>query len=89
MRKAFLRYLIYGLLVAATAYGVMLVSYIVPGGLSLDIDVQRAATSEFSAIEQLQHACLIICIGLFIWIASRDRLRRPMAIAWGHCLPCS
>ena len=82
MRKAFLRYLIYGLLVAATAYGVMLVSYIVPGGLSLDIDVQRAATSEFSAIEQLQHACLLICIVLFIWIASRDRLRRPMAIAW-------
>ena len=82
MRKAFLRYLIYGLLVAATAYGVMLVSYIVPGGLSLDIDVQRAATSEFSAIEQLQHACLLICIVLFIWIASRDRFRRPMAIAW-------
>ncbi len=82
MRKAFLRYLIYGLLVAATAYGVMLVSYIVPGGLSLDIAVQRAATSEFSAIEQLQHACLLSCVGLFIWIASRDRLRRPMAIAW-------
>ncbi|MFT4591760.1 MAG: hypothetical protein ACI80M_001080 [Gammaproteobacteria bacterium] len=82
MRKAFLRYLIYGLLMATTAYGIMLVPYILPGGLSLDIAVQRAATSEFSAIEQLQHACLLICVGLFIWIASRDRLRRPMAIAW-------
>jgi|GEM_PF-1523929 len=82
MKKAFLRYLAYVALVALTAYGITRVPYIVPGGLWLDVAGQSGATSEFSPIEQLQHACLLACALIFCWIASRDRLRRPMAMGW-------
>ena len=82
MKKAFLRYLAYVALVALTAYGITRVPYIVPGGLWLDVAGQQGTTSEFSPIEQLQHACLLACAIIFFWIAGRDRLRRPMALGW-------
>jgi hypothetical protein len=82
MRKALFRYLAYGLFVALTAYSVVRISYLLPGSLSLDITVDVFSTSEFSPIEQLQHASIIACMFIFAWIASRDRLRRPMALGW-------
>ncbi len=82
MKKAFLRYLAYTAFVALTAFAITRAPYLFPGSLSLDVTVERYATSEFSPIEQLQHACLLVCAVIFLWIASRDRLRRPMAIGW-------
>jgi len=52
------------------------------GALWLNVDVGGVGTSEFSPLEQFQHACLLACIGVFLWIAARDRLRRPMALGW-------
>jgi hypothetical protein len=82
MKKAFLRYFAYVILVASIAYSIARLAYFFPGGLWLDVAGQSGSTSEFSPIEQLQHACLLACAIIFCWIASRDRLRRPMAIGW-------
>ena len=55
-----------------------------PAGLQFERVVPRLGiiTSEFSPVEQLQNLLLLICIAIFGWIAVRDRLRRPMALAF-------
>ena len=65
---------------SATAYLLLFLSR--GGALWLHVNVSGISTSEFSPLEQLQHACLAACIIIFLWIASRDRLRRPMAVGW-------
>lgn len=41
----------------------------------------RATTTGFSRVEFVQHLLLLGCVLVFTWIAARDRLRRPLAIA--------
>jgi len=82
MKKALLRYLGYMSFAALTAYALLYFSGVVPDKLLLDFTVDQYQTSEFSPVEQLQHAFLLVCSVIFFWIASRDRLRRPMAIGW-------
>jgi len=80
MRKTFFRFLFYAVCMAAVAYSMLYLSR--GDALWLDVQVGSKVTSEFSPVEQLQHACLLACACIFLWIASRDRLRRPMAIGW-------
>jgi len=80
MRKTFFRFLLYAGFMAGVAYALLSLSR--EDALWLNIPVGARHTSEFSPVEQLQHACLLACIGIFLWIASRDRLRRPMALGW-------
>jgi hypothetical protein len=92
MQKVFIRYLFYALVVTLVTSSLLALAYVLPGSLQFDrmvpgIDVP---TSEFSPIELLQNVLLLGCSGVFCWIAFRDRLRRPMAVAiaamFGACL---
>jgi len=60
----------------------MLVAVQWPAVMRFDTPVQgiAAGTSEFTSVEMLQNILLLFCVGVFAWIASRDRLRRPMAV---------
>jgi hypothetical protein len=92
MQKVFIRYLFYALVVMLVTSSLLVLAYVMPGSLQFDrmvpgIDVP---TSEFSPVELLQNILLLGCSGVFCWIAFRDRLRRPMAVAiaamFGVCL---
>jgi hypothetical protein len=92
MQKVFIRYLFYALVVMLVTSSLLVLAYVMPGSLQFDrmvpgIDVP---TSEFSPVELLQNMLLLGCSGVFCWIAFRDRLRRPMAVAiaamFGACL---
>ena len=84
MLKVFYRYLLYALGVTAVTIILMVLAVRLPGGLALQHTVigMSIPTSEFSPIEILQNLLLIFCAGSFAWIALRDRLRRPMAVAF-------
>lgn len=84
MRKVFFRYLAYALGVVTCTIAIMLLAAQLPGGLQFErtiagIDIP---TSELSPVELLQNMLLIFCASAFGWIASRDRLRRPMAMGF-------
>jgi hypothetical protein len=84
MQKIFIRYLLYALVVMLVTSSLLALAYVMPGSLQFDrmvpgIDVP---TSEFSPVELLQNLLLLGCSGVFCWIAFRDRLRRPMAVAF-------
>ena len=84
MRKVFLRYLAYFFGTFTVMALMLLLASWLPGGLQFerllsDIDVQ---TSELSPVEVLQNLLLLFCIGVFAWIAGRDRLRQPMAVGF-------
>jgi len=84
MPKVLLRYLIYAILVALGSVLMMLIAVRLPGGLQFERTIPEVGvtTSEFSPVEMLQNLLLIICACMFGWIAARDRLRRPMALAF-------
>ena len=83
MRKVLLRYLYYmlGVLTATLTLMVLATSF---AGLLFDyrIDAATPVTSELSPIEVLQNILLIFNAGVCFWIASRDRLRRTMALGF-------
>jgi hypothetical protein len=83
MRKVFLRYLAYAFGVFAGMVLLMLMAWRLPGGLQFERELTASGitTSELSPIELLQNLLLLFCSGVFGWIASRDRLRRPMAVS--------
>jgi hypothetical protein len=85
MFKVLGRYGIYALLVAATVTALIYIADRSPYGLQFEkyIVSLDMVTSEFSPVEILQNVLLLLCIGIFGWIASRDRLRRPFAL--GFC----
>ena len=84
MQKLFFRYLCYALAVLVVTLGLLALAYTLPDSLQFDRRVEHLSvvTSEFSPVEILQNLLLIGCAGVFIWIAARDRLRRPMAVAF-------
>jgi hypothetical protein len=92
MQKVFIRYLLYALVVMLVTSSLLALAYILPGSLQFDRMVPgiNVPTSEFSPVELLQNLLLLGCSGVFCWIALRDRLRRPMAVAiaamFGACL---
>ena len=82
MQKVLLRFLGYALAAGLAMAFMNGMAMYAPNGLSMSrtiagIDV---ATSELSPVELLQNILLLFCVGAFIWVANRDRLRRPMAL---------
>ncbi|MGI9308175.1 MAG: hypothetical protein ACR2P6_02865 [Gammaproteobacteria bacterium] len=85
MPKVFLRYFAYAVITAGVLYGLIQIAVFMPGGLLLNyvVDVNDTlGTSEFSPVEQLQNLLILLCLLVFVWIAYRDRLRRPLAIGF-------
>ncbi|MGI9291098.1 MAG: hypothetical protein ACR2QG_07460 [Gammaproteobacteria bacterium] len=83
MNKVFLRYLAYAVGVFAFMNLIMLFAWYMPGGLQFERNMPELGvqTSELSPIEVLQNILLIFCACIFAWVASRDRLRRSMAVS--------
>ncbi|MDB4307712.1 hypothetical protein N9985_00335 [Gammaproteobacteria bacterium] len=84
MQKILFRYFMYALAVIVINLGLLAAAHYLPGSLQFDRVVSgvSAPTSEFSPVELLQNILLLACIAIFGWVASRDRLRRPMAMAF-------
>jgi len=84
MQKILLRYLGYAAVVFIGSCGLLLLARYYPASMQFDrmLPGNDLPTSEYSAVEVLQNILLLICIGVFSWIAIRDRLRRPMALAF-------
>lgn len=83
--KGLLRYVSYVLFVAGILYGLLVLGSNLPGGLYLSIvaDAEsQLTTSEYSLVEMLQNILITFCGLVFVWIAMRDRLRRPLAVAF-------
>jgi len=51
-------------------------------GLLRPVPGSSMTTTEFSLLELIQHLLLLLCLLIFVWIALRDRLRRPLAVAF-------
>lgn len=83
MRKVFFRYLAYLIGTSVLILGLTAIAGQFPGTLQFDRIVAGAEkpTSEFTSVEILQVVGLIFCASVFAWVASRDRLRRPMTIS--------
>ncbi len=78
------RFGVYTVLVAFVAYAVYWAAINDPDGLRLAVNPAAdpsQVTSEFSLLEGLHNAALIVCAAIFGWVAARDRLRRPLGIA--------
>ena len=92
MINVFLRYLLYAVVVALGSVLLMLIATLLPAGLQFERKIVDlgVTTSEFSPVELLQNILLLICMIIFSWIGSRDRLRCPMALGFcalfGVCL---
>jgi hypothetical protein len=84
MQKIIIRYLGYALLVMVVTSAMLGLAYWLPGSLQFDRLVPgiNVRTSEFSPVELLQNVLLLWCLAAFGWIALRDRLRRPLTVAF-------
>jgi multisubunit Na+/H+ antiporter MnhB subunit len=84
MRKILIRYFLYALAVLAGSFGLLILAYFEPEVMRFNKlgTAGARASSESSPIELLQNLLLIASAGIFGWIAYRDRLRRPMALAF-------
>jgi hypothetical protein len=84
MQKILFRYFLYALAVVVVNLGLLAAAHYLPGSLQFDRVVSgvSAPTSEFSPVELLQNILLLACIAMFSWVAVRDRLRRPLAMAF-------
>ena len=77
--KGLLRYTGYVVFVVCILYGLQLFAGNLPGGLYLSVAADadsRLTTSEYSLVEMLQNILIAFCVLVFVWIATRDRLRR-------------
>ena len=84
MQKVLIRYLSYALAVFIVTTLLIGLADRFPGQLLLRYEMTDLGmrTSELSPVEVLQNLLLIFCAAVFGWIASRDRLRRPLAIGF-------
>lgn len=83
MQRVFLRFLAYALVTFVVVVLMLSIADRIPGGLDFEhvVNGLPAPTSEFSPVEQLQNILLLAAAGCFLWVAWRDRLRRPMSIS--------
>lgn len=84
MGNILFRYIGYALAVAVGSFGLLAIAYWFPEAMKFDrLATENAIpTSELSPVELLQNILLLGSAGAFVWIAFRDRLRRPMALAF-------
>lgn len=83
-RGGVLRYLGYAAFVAGVGALLHGLAADAPEGLRIRVLVDGEATlgtSEYSPVEWLQTALVVSAALVFTWIAARDRLRRPLAVA--------
>jgi len=90
MRKVLLRYFLYTVAIAAGTILLVGLAWVRPESLAFDRQLPGVPvpTSELSPVEMLQNLLLLVCIGMFGWIAVRDRLRRPMAMMFVAIFSC-
>lgn len=71
-RGGVFRFLAYAVLVGSVSLLTVEIALRLPGSGLVTVD---------ELIAEIQLALLVICVGVFSWVALRDRLRRPLAIA--------
>ena len=83
MQRVILRFFLYALVTFVVIVLMLSIADRIPGGLDFERQINGlpAPTSEFSPVEQLQNLLLLVSAGCFLWVARRDRLRRPMAVS--------
>jgi hypothetical protein len=83
MQKVLLRFLGYALAAGLAMAFMNGMAMYAPNGLGMSRTIEGidVVTSELSPVELLQNILLLFCAGAFTWVANRDRLRRPMALA--------
>ena len=83
-RQGILRFLVYAIAIGLVTALVMWRAETSSDGLGLlrKVPGSRMTTTEFSLLESVQHLLLLVCLLIFAWIALRDRLRRPLAVAF-------
>jgi len=72
-RAGIFRFLAYAVLVGAVSLLTVRLAVMVPAGGSVTAN---------ELVAEVQLALLMICAGIFGWVALRDRLRRPLALAF-------
>lgn len=83
---AWVRYLLYFLLIALITWVLTQLEVLYPGSLRLHVYMSPAdtlGTSEFSPIEVIQPFMLMLCGLLMAWVAQHCPSQRPLAIALG------
>ena len=83
-RQGILRFIAYAVAIALITSLIVWRAETSPDGLGLlrPVPGSQMTTTEFSLLEFVQHLLLLVCLLIFAWIALRDRLRRPLAIAF-------
>ena len=83
MQRVLLRYFGYTVAIAAVMAALLWLAVSGPHGLGFERRLTgiEAITSELSPVEVMQNFLLIACAAVFFLVASRDRLRRPMALS--------
>ena len=84
MRKVLFRFLAYTFGLTFILVGTLFALREFPEWAQFDriIVGLNVPTSELTLFEVLQNILLIGCAAIFVWIAARDRLRRPMALCF-------
>lgn len=83
---AWLRYLLYFLLITGTSWGFAALEVAFPGALKMQVfdgGGDQLGTSEYSPIEIVQPLILIVCGMLMGWVAMHHPLQRPLALPFG------
>jgi hypothetical protein len=92
VQRNLLRFLLYALGVTGLTLALLTYAHFFPENMRFNQPVPgfRYGTSEFSPVELLQNVMLLYCALTFVFIAARDRLRRPLAVGlaalFGACL---
>jgi len=79
------RYLGYACFIVVSGFVVLWAGIRFPNGLqssAIDLPGEKLAAGGHSPVEIFQCILILFCGLIFLWIASRDRLRRPVAIGF-------
>lgn len=81
-----IRYILYFLGIALLTWLLTQMEIVAPGSLKLMVYAEQGdtlGTSEYSPVEFIQVAILVVCGGLFGWVAANCPSQRPIAIPFG------
>lgn len=83
---AWIRYLVYFLLITGVTWALSALEVTYPGSLKLQVFTDagdRLGTSEYSPIEIIQPLVLMVCGMIMGWVALHYPLQRPLALPFG------